>query len=425
MLYINSLDPKRMSYSIEILDELIKTTGATILGDLPKLHKEASLSFRCHCGKDDTKRFVRAKISGLLCKVCTVKNTKDKAAKTNLERYGNTCTLQSKEIADKAKKTMMDRFGCDNPFKIPEIQASIKKTNIKKYGAENPFASGAIIKKIRKTCKDKYGTEFPMKSKTVSDKTKATNLEKYGVEVSSKAESVKEKAKETNMLIYGSPHHAIPEILEKAKLTNMKKYGVKHSFQSEDVKDKTKETMMERYGVEHNMKMESCKAKVRATNQLKYGADHVLQTQGGKDKQKATNIARYGFENPNQSAAIQAKSQKTGLRYKIYTTPSGIERKIQGYEHFALDILFKEMKLTEDDVYTDRSSVPRVCYNDNKRYYFPDIWIQSLNKLIEVKSSWIYKLHKELNDKKREASIKAGYAFEFWIFDRRGQRTVI
>lgn len=65
VIYTNSLDPKRMSYSINVLDELIKTAGSTIIGAIPKLHKEASLSFRCHCGKDDTKRFVRAKISGL------------------------------------------------------------------------------------------------------------------------------------------------------------------------------------------------------------------------------------------------------------------------------------------------------------------------------------------------------------------------
>lgn len=263
-----------------------------------------------------------------------------------------------------------------------------------------------------------------MKSKTVSDKTKATNLEKYGVEVSSKSESVKEKAKETNMLIYGSPHHIVPSIIEKAKATNIKKYGVEHSFQAKDVKYKIKETMVQRYGVEHNMQMDSCKKKARTTNQLNYGADHVLQTQEGKDRRKATNIARYGVAHPLQSTAIQAKSQKTGLRYKIYTTPSGIERKIQGYEHFALDILFKEMNLAENDIHTDRITVPRINYDDNKHYYFPDIWIQSLNKLIEVKSTWTYKLHKETNDKKRDASIKAGYAFEFWIFDRHGKRTI-
>jgi len=70
-------------------------------------------------------------------------------------------------------------------------------------------------------------------------------------------------------------------------------------------------------------------------------------------------------------------------------------------------------------------SVPRICYDNNTRYYFPDIWIESENKIIEVKSDWTYKLHKESNIKKQEATVKAGYLFEFWVFDKFANLTII
>ena len=414
-----------MSYSSDVLNSLITSNGATMVGELPVLKKEAKLSFRCRCGTADVKTFVRAKISGLLCKKCTSVQRTEKRNKTNIDKYGNTCTLQAPEIMAKAKESLIKRFGCDNVFKHVDIQQSIKKTNLEKYGAENPFASTELKAKLRRTCKEKYGTEFPMQCKEVSDKKKATNMIKYGVEVSSKADSVKQKACETNLRMYGKTHHIVPVVMDKIKAKNIIIYGVEYSFQAEPVKEKIKETLMKRYGVDHSMKMDETKRKTRETNQKNYGCDHPLQNQDMKDMIKATNIIRYGVEYPNQSVEVQAKSQKTGLKYKLYTAPSGIQRNIQGFEHFALDILFNEMNLEEDDVHTDRKAVPRICYDNNTRYYFPDIWIESLNKIIEVKSTWTYKLHKESNIKKWVATVGEGHTMEFWIFTNKGIRTVV
>ena len=212
-----------MSYSSEVLSSLTSSDGAALLGDLPVLKKEAKLSFRCKCGKEDTKTFVRAKISGLLCKECTKIRKREKTDKTNLEKYGNICSLQGEAADKKAKETLMKRFGCKNPFMNKEIQQQIKETNKEKYGSENPFGSPVIKEKLRKTCKEKYGTEFPMKCKEISDKTKATNIIKYGVEISSKAEPVKQKARETNMILYGETHHIVPAVMEKARKTNLDK----------------------------------------------------------------------------------------------------------------------------------------------------------------------------------------------------------
>ncbi len=104
--------------------------------------------------------------------------------------------------------------------------------------------------------------------------------------------------------------------------------------------------------------------------------------------------------------------------------PSGEIRKVQGYEPYALDMLINDY--LEDDIITSRKNIPRIEYKmeDNKsHYYFPDIWIKSINKLIEVKSSWTYKLHQSLNECKWNAAKEKGYLMECWIFDNCKKRT--
>jgi hypothetical protein len=410
-----------MKYTLEALNAIITSDGGLLVGELPKLHKEARIHFTCKCGKTHDKSFRYLKVSGMLCADCTMTSRKQKCEKTNLERYNTTCTLQAESIKKKAEETCLKRHGAKNPFLSESVKEKIKKTNVEKYGAENPFGSEALKQKLRNTCKTKYGTEFPMQNKDVAAKTKATNMDKYGVPVSSQAECVKEKARQTNMEVYGCEHHSIPEVLGKAKITNMDKYGVEHTFQAECVKEKIKETMMDRYGVEHNMQSTMFKEKAIETNLAKYGVSYPLQSKDIQEKAYSTNIERYGVKHVTQSPEIQEKSQKKGLRFKEYLMPSGEMRKVQGYEPFALNMLLKEF--AESDIITSRKEVPRINYttSDNvEHYYFPDIWIKSINKLIEVKSTWTYQLHKETNALKWEASKKAGYMIECWAFDAKG-----
>lgn len=417
-----------MSYTIERVNDFLRKDEATLIGDLPKLNKDARITFTCKCGKQDDKSFVRITFSGVLCKECTMISMRQKRENTNLERYGNTCSLQSPDIIKKSKETLIAKYGTDCAFKSTDILEKIKQTNIAKYGVENPFSSKDIIKKLRETNKEKYGSEFPMQNVIVAQQTKTTCLEKYGVEVSSKADSVKQKAKETNFEKYGLTHHAVPEVLDKIKATNLEKYGVEHSFQAEPVKAKIKETMKERYDAEHSMHVESIRSKARQTMLKNHGVEYSMQSAACREKAKQTSLKHFGVEHPNQSPEVQAKSQKIGLKYKDYTTPNGTIRKIQGFEHFALDKIFNELKLSEDDVITGRKDVPRIQYTDNdgkSHYYFPDIYIKSQNKIVEVKSTWTYSLHKEINTLKWNKTISDGYIMEFWIFDHSGKCTIM
>jgi len=51
--------------------------------------------------------------------------------------------------------------------------------------------------------------------------------------------------------------------------------------------------------------------------------------------------------------------------------------------------------------------------------YYPDIFIISENKIIEVKSDWTFNLHKNMNLLKKESCINSGIDFEFFIFNKK------
>lgn len=412
-----------MSYSLEVLEDFIKEFSAKVIEPLPKLRKEARIPFTCRCGTVTDKSFVRLKVSGMLCPNCTAISRRKKCEETNLERYGTTCTFKNEIIDAKAKETLRERFGVDNPFKSEEMQKRICQTNLKKYGAENPYASPQIIEKIRTKCLEKYGTEFPTQTAEVQKRRAATNLQKYGVPVSSQAECIKEKIKKHNLEKYGMTHHITPEVMEKAKQTNIARYGVAYTFQAALVKDKISQTLLTRYGVKHPSHSKIFREKVKETNLRNLGCEYPMQSQICIAKRVKTCLKKYGVENPLQSTEIQAKMQKSGFKYKYYITPKNRIRKVQGFEPYALDILLKQQHLAERDVITARKRVPRIEYihNGTKRYYFPDIFIKSQNKIIEVKSTWTYRHHYETNTLKCRATVAAGYDFEFWIFTKEGE----
>lgn len=257
-----------------------------------------------------------------------------------------------------------------------EIQNKIKETNRKKYGTDYGFQSEIVKQKIKEKCLEKYGVTCCLQNKEVREKQKETNLKKYGVEYTLQSK----------------------EVIDKIKATNLEKYGSENPFSSAEIKEKIKETMLEKYGVEHPM----------------YASEF-------KDKMKKTSLEKYGVEYPTQLVEIQEKAAHTAKSYKEYKTPTGKIIKVQGFEPYALDELYK--LYSEDDIITDRKLVPKIEYTDNdiKKYYFPDIYIKSINKIIEVKSTWTFKTNEEKCKLKGKACIDKSYLFELWIYDKRGK----
>jgi hypothetical protein len=266
-------------------------------------------------------------------------------------------------------------FKCKDCTKI-HVKNKIKETNRIKYGTDYGFQSESVKQKIKEKCLEKYGVEYSLQSKEVRDKGKETNIEKYGTEYGSQSEIVKQKI----------------------KITNLEKYGVDCVFNVLEIKEKIKSTLIERYGVEHPM--------------------HLPEI---KEKMKKTSLQKYGVEYPTQLVDIQEKAIHTAKSYKKYITPNGKQINVQGFEPYALDELYK--LYSEDDIITDRNLVPKIEYIDNdiKKFYFPDIYIKSINKIIEVKSTWTYRTNEMKCKLKGNACIHKSFQFELWIYDKKGK----
>lgn len=153
----------------------------------------------------------------------------------------------------------------------------------------------------------------------------------------------------------------------------------------------------------------------------KYGTTHASNTPHIIEKTKNTNLERYGTIYPAQSRLINSNTFKS----KKYITPNQNEYIIQGYEDLALDELY--LINDENNVIIGKKNVPRVNYlfNNKSKMYYPDIFLPLQNRIIEVKSTWTYKVQLDKNILKAEQCKNLGYKFEFWIYDIKKNKEII
>ena len=82
-----------------------------------------------------------------------------------------------------------------------------------------------------------------------------------------------------------------------------------------------------------------------------------------------------------------------------------------------------EQGILEDDIFVGRKLnklVGKIMYisTDGKFHrYYPDIYIKSLNKIIEIKCDYTYNVVLEINLIKAETTRKLGFNFEFMIIN--------
>ena len=364
--------------TVESLYETVKRDGALLIKEYTSVTQNDIILFICNCGEESEKNCLQLiKVSGSFCTTCTQKTWTQRIKETNMERYGVECSVHAPEFQAKSKATSLKHYGVEHVLQSQEIRQQIKDTILEKYGVEHITQSEQFKQKIKSTCLERYGVENPAKSDEIREKMKQTCLERYGVE---------------------------------------------HISQTQEFKEKSKQTCLERYGVEHISQSQEFKDKVKDTFMVHYGVDNPNKTKEVRDKIKQTCLERYGVENASQSQEIAEKTQKNSKKYKEFIMPSGEIRKVQGYEPFALTELLKVH--TEDDIFTNRKDVPRISYqvNEAPKYYFPDIYIKSQNKIIEVKSNWTYKCKQDNIQQKAEATRQAGYEYKIWIYDGKGNR---
>jgi hypothetical protein len=187
--------------------------------------------------------------------------------------------------------------------------------------------------------------------------------------------------------------------VKKGKLTNLENYGVTCSLAAEEVKEKSKATNLARRGVEYS-----------------------LQSKEVIDKRKENCLKKYGFENVMQNPEIAERQLKSCLNLKHYTLTDGDIIKYQGYEHLAFDIIFNDWELSSTDIVVERTKVPKIWWVDDsnkKRRYYTDIHIPSKNLIIEVKSTWTYKIEEKITQQKLLAAKDLGYNTLLWVFDEK------
>lgn len=388
-------------YDEKLLNETLLRDEANLIGIYDKITGETRINFICKCGLEYTKIFRNAFIeSKFVCLKCTKINTREKAKATNIKKYGFENPTQNKDVKEKIVATNIKNYGVNCVFKAEVIKDKIKEINLEIYGVENPSQNQEIKEKKIQTTLKNYNVENPKQSEEIKEKAKQTCLKNHGVEFAMQSEIIQEQTKQTNL----------------------EKHGVACSANSEQSKVKAKQTCLKNYGVEHSSKSNEVKEKIKKTNLKIYGFEYSSQNEKTREKAKQTCLKRYGTEYPMQNQEFMEKVQKNAKKYKEYRMPNGTIRKIQGYEPFALDILLKEFN--EEQIITERKQIPTIHYldNDKKRYYFPDIFLLHLNKIIEVKSTWTYKCKKDNVFEKEKATKEQGYDYEFWVFDNKGRK---
>jgi hypothetical protein len=241
---------------------------------------------------------------------------------------------------------------------------------------------------------------------------------------------IQRRKKETCKVKYGDENFKNPN---KGKLTKLQNHGDENYNNSTSAKN----TILQIYGVDNISKVKDIKNKKDQTfdkNYRKNSEAHALLIKQKQDtwknldkvlinqKRANTCLEKYGVENPLQVTEIFEKTQKH--RWKYFTFPSGVVKKIQGCEGLALTDLLKTYQ--ESDIINERKNIPKIKYyfNDKNKIYYPDIFIISNNKIIEVKSDWTYIKEYEKNQAKKTACLAQGYDFEFWVYSKSGLQII-
>jgi hypothetical protein len=270
-------------------------------------------------------------------------------------------------------------------------------------GNQNKFKDGSTgyTKFCSGNCeiKNKWLKTTPEQKEEIYKKQRNTNKERYGDEITFRVKSIKDKMKKTLQKNYGD--------------------HVNNPTQSKEINDKVKKSIKEKYGVENPGQTPQAKQ----TRIDKYGTENPFSSKEVQEKIRQTNLERYNVEYPMQKPEIFEKATKH--RTYEYVASNGKTYMLQGYEKYALEELLKIYD--DNDIVTGSSNISKhkkfkYEYDGKVRNYFPDFYIISENLIIEVKSLFTLEYEKEKNNLKKEAVLKTNTKFEFWIYEKTGDR---
>jgi len=202
----------------------------------------------------------------------------------------------------------------------------------------------------------------------------------------------------------------------KMKVTNIERYGSECALRSDINIEKSKKTMIKKYGYDNISKVDFIKEERSDMMKLntndyneiikeKYGSN-VSKLDWIKEKKKETTFKNWGVENPSQNAELFEKSQKSGKKIKLHE--SGLWYR-GTYEKDFLDYCF------DKNIKVEKGPTIKFNFNGKNKYYHSDFYIPDKNLIIEIKSSYYYDKFKEINEIKKEETLKAGHNHIFII----------
>lgn len=349
------------------------------------------------------------------CPICK----KPRLFKKFNQGYYETCNKPECKNAytyNSIKNSFKDKYGVENPSNIKEVQEKRIQTFIKKYGVENPYQAEEVKDKIKQTWLENYGVDNPLKSTEVKEKIKSTLQEKYGVTNAYQLQEVLDKLKER----YGDDFGFGSNFFKKrSKETCLEKYGHEFFLSDKELHKTITKTMEELYGG-RGMGSQEIKKKIEETNIKKYGNKIPSKTKKCKEKSIKTCLKKYGEPHHMQNINVFDNFYKSIYKRKEIKFPSGRVEKVQGYEPQAIDELLNN-GYNEDDIVVSNKEIEKYVgkifygFKDKQHRYYPDIYIISENKIIEVKSKYTYYKNLQMNLAKQKVCLEKGLQFEFKI----------
>lgn len=238
------------------------------------------------------------------------------------------------------------------------------------------------------------------------EKKRQTFIKNHGVDNPSKSPIIKSKKVQTLIKNYGVDYLSK---IKKMKIEGMiNKYGVESPLQSDIIYDKMVSSLLEKYNVDNVSKLDNIKSKKRETCLEKYGVDCNFKSDEIKELIRCTNIRRYGVENPMQCPIIFKKQLLSAFKIVYYNDSLFY----QGT--YELDFLKYCDKKGILDIVSNGPSI-KYLFNDVEHTYHPDFFIESMNLIVEVKSSYTYNKELDVNLMKEKYSMLCGYNFLFII----------
>lgn len=225
-----------------------------------------------------------------------------------------------------------------------------------------------------------------MQSKEIRDKGIETNLKKRGVAYASQCPKVKKKKIVTNRKVRGvdNPSQS-QEVKNRKARTNLSRRGVDNPMKDPSVVVAMGDTYEQKHGVRWSLQNPEVQAASRESNRRARGVDYPMQSPEVRAKRVENCQKKYGVDHHFHIASILEKAQRSAYRVDAYKYKGRIFEAQSSYEAFIFAKLAEKYGIDQVLTQYDKE-FPSYAFQEMGTH--PDLYVESRNLFIEVKSEW-------------------------------------